>query len=238
MKKVERGLGVTPASVSDYRELARKRLPRQFFDYVDGAAYQEVTADRNLEALADLELRQRILRDVSNVDTSCRLLDRDLAMPLILAPIGLAGCFARRGEVQALQAANSAGIPFCLSTVGICSIEELQRVATAPFWFQLYVIRDRSCAQDLMRRAQAAGCDTLVFTVDLPILGERYRDIRNGLSGGAGFVGSLKRGLDILSHPRWLWDVALRGTPLVFGNLIEAVPNASSLSDFKAWVDS
>ena len=231
-------LNISPASVNDYRRLAEKRLPRQFFDYIDGASYQETTAHENLRAFDKLKLKQRILKDVSDVQTGCNLLGKDLDMPLVLAPVGLAGCYARRGEVQVLKAANNANVPFCLSTVGICSIEELAAQASAPFWFQLYVIKDRSFAIDLMQRAAKAGCDTLVFTVDLPVLGERYRDIRNGLSGGYNWLGGLKRGWDIVSHPGWLWDVAIKGKPLMFGSLSEAVPDANSLGDFKGWVDS
>ncbi len=230
-------LNIAPACVNDYRELARKRLPRQFFDYIDGCSYQETTGHNNIQAFEDLQLRQRVLRDVSNIDMSSQLLGQQLKLPIILAPVGLTGCFARRGEVQALKAANNAGVPFCLSTVGICSIEELQQVATQPFWFQLYVIKDRQFCIRLLNRAKAAGCDTLVFTVDLPVLGERYRDIRNGLSGAASITGKLKRAWDIVSHPSWLWDVPIKGQPLSFGNLQEAVPDANGLSDFKSWVD-
>lgn len=236
-------LNIAPASVDDYRTLAQKRLPRQFFDYIDGAAYQEKTAQDNLNAFQQLRLKQRILRDVSDIDTRCQLLDSTLDMPLILGPVGLTGCFARRGEVQAMKAAQSAGVPFCLSTVGICSIDELAREAqvqqtNAPFWFQLYVIRDHDYAITLMEKALAAGCRTLVLTVDLPIVSERYRDIRNGLSGQNNVMGLLKRGWDILSHPAWVWDVPVKGKPLIFGNLADAVPDASSLVDFKGWVDA
>lgn len=235
------GLNIAPASTEDFRLLAKKRLPRQLFDYIDGGSYQEVTLKNNLSAFSNIHLRQRILRDVSNIDLSCSLLNKQLAMPIVLAPIGLAGCYARRGEQQALTAANSANIPFCLSTVGICSIEELRAKTKQNFWFQLYVIRDRSFALKLLARAKQAGCDTLVLTVDLPVLGARYRDIRNGLSASkasAQLLGKLKRGLDIASHPKWLWDVAIKGKPLTFGNLVDAVPNANSLDDFKGWVDS
>jgi len=235
------GLNIAPASTEDFRLLARKRLPRQLFDYIDGGSYQEITLKNNLSAFANMHLRQRVLRDVSKIDLRCTLFNKQLDMPIVLAPIGLAGCYARRGEQQALAAANSANIPFCLSTVGICSIEELQAKAQQTFWFQLYVIRDRSFALKLLARAKQAGCDTLVLTVDLPVLGARYRDIRDGLSASkasAQVLGKLKRGIDIASHPKWLWDVAIKGKPLTFGNLIDAVPNANSLDDFKGWVDS
>ncbi|MCP4272258.1 MAG: L-lactate dehydrogenase [Gammaproteobacteria bacterium] len=231
-------LDIVPVTVEDYRRLAEKRLPRPFFDYIDGASYQEKTAAANISAFENLQLRQRVLSDVSNIDTRCQLFGNSLDFPLILAPVGLTGCFARRGEVQALKAANKANIPFTLSTVGICSIDELEQVATAPFWFQLYVIRDRSYAVKLMQKARAAGCDTLIFTVDLPVVGERYKDVRNGLSGDVDIFGKMRMGFNFLSHPKWLWDVAIKGRPLKFGNLVEAVPNAVTLKDFKGWVDS
>jgi len=231
-------LNLAAASVDDYRRLAEKRLPRQFFDYIDGAAYQEHTAAANINAFDNIQLRQRVLRDVSKIDTSSELLGSTIDMPLILGPVGLSGVFARRGEVQALKAANKAKLPFCLSTVGICSIEELQTVATDPFWFQLYVIKDRSYAIKLMHKAVAAGCKNLILTVDLPLVGERYKDVRNGLSGKLNSLGAFRQALDIISHPKWLWDVAIKGKPLVFGNLIEAVPDANQLKDFKTWVDN
>ncbi len=232
-----KSLNIAPASINDYRQLAEKRLPRQLFDYIDGGAYQEITLQENSNAFNKIYLKQRILHNVSHVDTRCALFGESLSMPAILAPIGLAGCYAKRGEVQALNAATQQAIPFCLSTVGICSIEELAQTQQN-FWFQLYVIKDRSYAIKLLNRAKQAGCTTLVLTVDLPVLGERYRDIRNGLSANKSLVGSLKRAVDIVTHPRWLWRVAIKGQPLVFGNLTEAVPNANSLDDFKLWVDN
>jgi len=235
---MDKSLKIAPASISDYRRLSKKRLPRQLFDYIDGGSYQEKTLQANVNAFDQVQLKQRILRDVSNIDTSTELFGEKLAMPVILAPIGLAGSYARRGEVQALKAAQQQNIPFCLSTVSICSIEELQAQTHQKFWFQLYVIRDRSYAIKLLQKAKQAGCTTLVLTVDLPVLGERYRDIRNGLSSNTSLWGSLKRGLDIARHPRWVWDVAIKGQPLVFGNLTDAVPDAHSLNDFKAWVDN
>lgn len=231
-------LNLAPASVDDYRKLAEKRLPRPLFDYIDGGAYQEKTAAANVSAFEQLQLRQRILKDVSRVDTSCDLFGIELDMPLILGPVGLAGCYARRGEVQAFKAANAAKIPFCLSTVSICSIDELNQASPVPFWFQLYVIKDRSYATKLMQRAREAGCNTLILTVDLPLVGERYRDTRNGLSGGTSLLGNIRKTLNILSHQRWFWDVAIKGNPLKFGNLIDAVPDANGLDDFKGWVDS
>nr|MBP6637341.1 alpha-hydroxy-acid oxidizing protein [Sulfuritalea sp.] len=154
MNEATRGLGLVPATAADYRELARRRLPRHLFDYIDGAAYDEVTAGENLRGFQRLTLRQRVLRDVSSLKLSTRVLGQDLALPVVLAPIGIAGAFARRAEVQAARAAAAAGIPFCESTVSVCSIEEVGAATTAPFWYQLYVMRDRGFARELMQRAQ------------------------------------------------------------------------------------
>ena len=238
MKNDTRGLGLAPATAGDYRELARKRLPRFLFDYLDGAAYEELTAGENQQAFRRLRLRQRVMRDVSRLNLSTRVLGQDLALPLILAPLGLAGAMARRAEVQAARAAEQAGVPFCESTVSICSIEEVRTATRAPFWYQLYVMRDRGYTRELLARAQAAGCPVLVLTVDLAVMGARYRDTRNGMSGELPLGGKLAKAWDLLSHPHWLLDVAIKGKPLTFGNLTAAVPDARSLPAFKAWVDS
>ena len=229
---------LVPASVSDYRLLARRRLPKAFFDYIDGGAYNELTLAANRNDLDALKLHQRVLRGASNIDTSTTVLGEQLAQPVILGPVGLAGLYARRGEVQAARAAQAAGVPFCLSTVSICSIEEVSAANTAPFWFQLYVIRDRGYATELLARARAAGCTTLVFTVDLPVFATRYRDVRNGMTGGASLSGRLAKIWDLVRHTGWLLDVPLGGKPLTFGNLAQAVPSARSLEAMKGWVDA
>jgi len=184
---------VKPASISDYRELARRRLPRFLFDYIDGGSYDERTLRANTGDLADIALRQRVLRDVSGIDLSTELFGGKLAMPVALAPIGLAGMNARRGEVQAARAAEAAGIPFTLSTVSACSIAEVRRGVERPFWFQLYMIRDRGFMRDLLAAAREAGCGALLFTVDMPVPGSRYRDLRSGLAGAPGLAGQLRR---------------------------------------------
>lgn len=238
MNDETRGLGLAPATADDYRELARHRLPRHLFDYLDGAAYEETTAAANRDGFRRLQLRQRVLRDVSRLKLSTRVLGQDLALPVVLAPLGLAGAMARRAEVQAARAAEAAGVAFCESTVSICSIEEVRAATTVPFWYQLYIMRDRGYARDLMARARAAGCEVLVMTVDLAVMGARYRDVRNGMAGGLSLGGKLSKAWDLLSHPQWLLDVAIKGKPLMFGNLTTAVPDARSLPEFKAWVDS
>ncbi|MCB9387949.1 MAG: alpha-hydroxy-acid oxidizing protein, partial [Microthrixaceae bacterium] len=162
-------LNLTPASVRDHRREARRRLPRQLFDYIDGGAYEESTLRANENDLGAIELRQRVMRDVSDIRLSTVVLGGDLRIPVVLGPVGLGGMFARRAEVQAARAAESFGVPFCESTVSICSIEEVAEATSAPFWYQLYVMRDRSYAEDLMARAAAAGCEVLVLTVDLAV---------------------------------------------------------------------
>ncbi len=234
----DRPLGLAPASVRDYRELARRRLPRQLFDYLDGGAFEESTLRANVEDLDAIRLRQRVLRDVGSLRLGTEVLGRPLALPVILAPVGLAGMFATRAEVAAARAAEEAGVVFCESTVSICGIEEVAEATTAPFWFQLYVMRDRDYTADLMRRAAAAGCDTLVLTVDLAVVGERYRDVRNGMIPSLRPLPKLRRGLDLLMHPRWVSEVGRGGRPHTFGNLERAVPGARSPEAFKTWVDA
>lgn len=227
---------IAPASIEDYRTLAQQRLPRQFFDYLEGGAYAEQTCRENITAFSQIHLRQRVLKDVSERDLSATLLGQPFALPVVLGPVGLAGLNARRGEVQAARAAKAAGVAFCESTVSLCSIEEVA-ATDAQLWFQLYMLKDRGYAIELLQRAQRAGVDVLVFTVDLAVLGARYRDVRNGIAGSSGLRAKLSKVVDLLSHPQWLWDVPIKGKPLVFGNLAAAVPNAKSLPAFKQWVD-
>ena len=225
---------LAPASVLDYREIAERRLPRLLFGYVDGGSYDENTLRANREAFARIRLKQRILRDVSSLDTRTTLLGRELALPIALAPIGFAGMMARRAEVQAAQAAEAAGVPFTLSTVGVCPIEEVRRGTGRPFWFQLYMMRDRGVVKAMLERAQDAACDALVFTVDLPVLGKRYRDLRNGLGAPLPLFGRLRFALDFATHVRWVYDVGLRGRPLTFGNLEHVTP-LRGLFDLLQW---
>ncbi len=232
----DRPLGLAPATVSDYRELARRRLPRQLFDYIDGGAYDESTMRANVGDLDRVLLRQRVLCDVSERDQATEVLGQRLAMPVILAPVGMAGMYARRAEVQAALAAQAAGVPFVESTVSVCGIEEVAAAVETPPWFQLYVMRDRDYAQDLMRRATAVGSPVLMLTVDLAVIGARHRDTRNGLVGSQGLWSAVRRGLDYVSHPHWAVGVGLRGRPHTFGNLENAVPGASTPAAFREWV--
>ena len=234
----DRNLRLAPATVSDYRELARRRLPRQLFDYVDGGAYEEATMRANVADLGEVLLRQVVMRDVSVRDQSVEVLGERLALPILLAPVGLAGMLAPRAEVQAARAAEAAGVPFVESTVSICPIEEVAGATRTPPWFQLYVMRDRGYAEDLMARARAVGSRVLILTVDLAVVGARHRDTRNAVVGNPSAWPKLLRGLDIATHPRWIATTAVGGRPLTFGNLEKAVPEARSPAAFRDWVDS
>jgi L-lactate dehydrogenase (cytochrome) len=220
---------LAPASVSDFRILAEKRLPKVLFDYVDGGAFEEATLAANRTDIQRISLRQKILRDVSSIDTSTTLFGQTLSLPLVLAPVGFAGMMARRGEAQAARAAEVAGIPFALSTVGICPIEEVRQATKAPFWFQLYMMKDRGVVREILARAEAAKCGALLFTVDLPVMGTRYRDIRNGMGAQLSKSG-LKMAWGFASHPGWLYDVGVKGQPLSFGNLSGALKGRTSLA--------
>ncbi|HEY1590564.1 MAG TPA: L-lactate dehydrogenase [Solirubrobacteraceae bacterium] len=236
--RADRPLGLAPATVLDYRELARRKLPRQLFDYIDGGAYEECTLAANVDDLERLLLRQVVMRDVSARDPSVEVLGERLALPVILAPVGLGGMFARRAEVQAARAAESAGVPFIESTVSICSIEEVAAAKSTPPWFQLYVMRDRGYAEDLIARAKAVGSPVLVLTIDLAVVGARHRDTRNAVVGEPSLWGKVRRGIDLVSHPEWIRDVPVGGKPLTFGNLEKAVPGARSPTAFREWVDA
>jgi L-lactate dehydrogenase (cytochrome) len=224
------------ASISDYRELARRRAPHFLFEYVDGGSYDEVTLGRNQSDLREIALRQRVMRNVSQLDLSTVMLGRRSRLPVALAPIGLAGMLARRGEVQAARAARDFGVPFTLSTVSACSLEEVTRAVTDPIWFQLYMIRDRGFMRDLIARAQAAKCSVLMFTVDMPVPGARYRDYRSGLAGASGIAGSLRRIGQAMRRPDWAWDVGVMGRPHKLGNVAPVLGKRSGIDDFFGWM--
>jgi len=227
---------VIAACVADYRELARRRLPRVLFDYIDGGSYGEVTLRRNVEDLEAIALRQRVLRDVSTISLATEWFGQPLSMPVALAPVGMAGMYARRGEAQAARAAQAAGVPMILSTVSVCDLSEVKAATGEAPWFQLYMIKDRAYMADLLARAAGLGVKVLVFTVDLPVPGARYRDYRTGLFGGNAAKTFLKRGLDGALHPDWVQDVWLRGRPHSFGNIAAAIPDARGIMEFWPWV--
>jgi len=219
---------------SDYRIAAQKRLPPFLFHYIEGGAGAEYTLRRNEQDLQEVALRQRVLRNMDELDLSSKLLGEQLPLPLALAPVGLAGMFARRGEVQAARAAASLGLPFTLSTVSICSIEEVASNINRPLWFQLYVFKDRGFMHHILERAKAAGVRTLVFTVDLPVTGVRYRDAHSALSGP---FAQLRRSLQLIAHPTWAWSVGIKGRPHDFGNIAAWRGQASRLSEYFGWLD-
>ena len=218
---------------TDYREAARRRLPRFLFDYIDGGANSEHTLRRNVEDLAGIALRQRVLRDVEALSLETELFGRKLAMPVALGPVGLTGMYARRGEVQAARAAAAAGVPFTLSTVSVCPIAEVQAASSAPIWCQLYVLKDRGFMRDALERAQAAGVQTLVFTVDMPVPGSRYRDRHSGMSGPGAPV---RRVAQAMTHPNWAWNVGLRGRPHDLGNISAYRGHPTALEDYIGWL--
>ena len=218
---------------TDYREAARRRLPPFLFHYIDGGAYAEHTLRHNVSDLSDIALRQRVLRDVADIDLGTTLFGRSLGMPVVLAPVGLTGMYARRGEVQAARAAASKQVPFTLSTVSVCAIDEVQRQSPAPIWFQLYVLKDRGFMRDALERAQAAGVETLVFTVDMPVPGARYRDAHSGMSGPNA---AWRRMLQAVTHPRWAWDVGIHGRPHDLGNISAYRGAATGLADYIGWL--
>lgn len=220
------------SSANDFREAARRRVPRFLFDYADGGANAEETLRRNVSDLAGVALRQRVLKDVASIDLKTTLFGQEIALPVALGPVGISGMYARRGEVQAARAATAAGIPTCLSTVSLCSIEEVARVAD-PFWFQLYVIRDRGFMRDLIARAKVAEARALVFTVDMPVPGSRYRDAHAGMSGP---YAPLRRVMQAIGRPRWSWDVGMRGRPHMLGNLLPVLGKDSGLNDYMGWL--
>lgn len=217
----------------DFREAARRRLPRFLFDYIDGGSNEEGTLAGNRTDLESVNLRQRVLRDVSSVSLETTLFKERQALPIALGPVGISGMLARRGEVQAARAAKRSQIPFCLSTVSICDIDEVTRGGGAPIWFQLYVIRDRGFMHDLLAAAKSAGCSALVFTVDMMVPGIRYRDARSGMSGP---YASLKRAAQAFAHPGWAVDVGLRGRPHRLGNLHPVLGSKDGLGDYMGWL--
>lgn len=221
-----------PVTAADFRELARRRLPRFLFDYIEGGAVIEESLAWNRSDFSELRLKQRVMRDVSRVDTSTSLLGREVSMPLALAPVGLAGMMARRGEVLGARAAEKAGVPFTLSTVGVCPVEEIHAAVSEPCWFQLYMLRDRGIVESILQRVWDGGVRTLLFTVDLPIPGMRHRDRQNGMLGGA----PLAKALQLAARPRWLWDVGIRGKPHAFAHFRDNVADPNDFASYFALV--
>lgn len=220
-------------SITDFRALAKQRIPRAIFDYADGGAYEELTLRRNAADLDALAFRQRVMVDVSSVSTATTLLGQPVSMPLAIAPTGLAGLFHADGEIHGAKAAEAFGVPFCLSTMSICSIEDVHAVTSKPFWFQQYLMRDRGFNQELMDRARSAGCSALVLTLDLQVQGERRRDLKNGLTIPPRLT--FRNLLDVASKPCWALQV-LFGKRRSFGNLAGRIGGASGLHTLSEWI--
>ncbi len=220
-------------SVADLRELAKRRVPRAFFEYADRGSYEETTLRANREALARISLRQRVMRNVDNRSLATDIVGQPVSMPLAIAPTGLTGLQRGGGEILGARAAAKAGIPFCLSTVSICSIEQVHDAVKTPFWFQVYVMRDRGFTRELIERAKAAGCTALMLTADLTVQGQRHREIKNGLSVPPRIT--LHNLLDMLSKPRWAWSM-LHAPSRSFGNLKGRIENTDSLTTLAQWI--
>ncbi len=218
---------------TDYRAAAQRKLPPFLFHYIDGGAYNEQTLRRNTADLADIALRQRVLKNMSELSLETQLFGETQAMPVVLGPVGLSGMYARRGEVQAARAADKKGIPFTLSTLSVCPIEEVAPAIARPMWFQLYVLKDRGFMRNALTRAQAAGVKTLVFTVDMPVPGARYRDAHSGMSGPNA---AARRLLQAIAHPQWAWDVGLNGKPHDLGNISAYLGKPTTLEDYMGWI--
>lgn len=225
----------TVTCIEDLRDLARRKVPRAFFDYADSGSYNEETLRANRADLEAIKLKQRVLVDVSARSLATTIVGQKVSAPLVLAPIGLCGMQHGNGEILSAQAANEAGIPFTLSTMSICSIEDVAEATRKPFWFQLYVIKDRGFSKAILERAVAAKCNALVLTVDLQVLGQRHRDIKNGMTVPPQIrLGNL---IDVATKPAWAWSI-LNGKRKTFGNLAGHVKGMENVNSLAAWIGS
>jgi L-lactate dehydrogenase (cytochrome) len=223
------------SSVAGYRAAARAKLPRFLFEYLDGGSYAESTLRDNVGDLASLHVRQRVLRNVADISLSTALFGEQYAMPIGLAPVGLGGMYARRGEVQVGRAAKQARIPYIISTVSLCPLQEIICESACDVWFQLYVLKDRGFMRHTLEHAQSLGVTKLVFTVDMPVPGTRYRDMHSGMSGR---FGPLRRLLQACGKPGWAWNVGLRGRPHDLGNISHYLGKPTQLDDYIAWLSA
>lgn len=221
-----------PLTIADLKSLARRRVPKMFFEYADSGSWTEGTYRANEDDFAAIKLRQRVMVDMTNRSLKSTMIGHDVAMPVALAPTGFTGMQHADGEMLAAKAAEEFGVPFTLSTMSICSIEDVASVTTKPFWFQLYVMRDRDFVQNLIDRAKRAGCSALVVTADLQILGQRHKDIHNGLSAPPKFTP--KHVWQMATRPQWC--LGMLGTKRrTFGNIVGHAKNVSDLSSLGSW---
>ena len=221
------------SATTDYRAAAQAKLPPFLFHYIDGGSYTETTLKNNVGDLQDIALKQKVLNDMSELSLEHDVFGEKLSMPLVLSPVGLTGMYARRGEVQAAKAAEKMGIPFTMSTVSVCPIEEVTPAIKRPMWFQLYVLKDREFMKNVLERAKAAGVTTLVFTVDMPTPGARYRDMHSGMSGP---YAEFRRVMQAVAHPSWAMDVGLLGKPHDLGNISAYRNKTTKLGDYIGWL--
>jgi L-lactate dehydrogenase (cytochrome) len=221
------------SSATDYREGARRRIPPFLFHYLDGGAGAEQTLRANIDDLQQVKLRQRVLKGSEQLDLSTEWFGVKYDLPVALAPVGLTGMYARRGEVQAARAAAERNVPFIQSTVSVCPLKEVASASNRPIWFQLYVLKDRGFMRDVLQRARELGATTLVFTVDMPVPGARYRDAHSGMSGASG---PRRRMWQAMMHPRWAVDVGLLGRPHDLGNISAYRGHATGLEDYIGWL--
>ena len=220
-------------TIDDLKQLAQKRVPKMFYDYADSGSWSEQTYQRNESDFQRIKFRQRVAVDMSNRTTRTKMIGHDVAMPTALAPVGLTGMQHADGEILAAQAAAEFGVPYTLSTMSVCSIEQVAEKSPAPFWFQLYVMRDHDFAKRLVERAKAAGCSALMLTLDLQILGQRHKDLKNGLSTPPKLT--LKNIANMATKPRWC--LGMVGTKnRQFGNIHGHVDGVSNLSSLSSWV--
>jgi len=224
----------TVANIEDLREIAKRRVPRTFFEYVEAGSYDELTLRANRAALDAMELRQRVMTDVSSRIKATSIVGEPVSLPIVLAPAGLTGALYPNGEICAARAAQACGVPFCLSTMSVCSIEDVAAAVDKSFWFQLYLMKDRGFSRSLIERARSARCPTLVLTMDLHVEGQRTADVHNGL--GIPPRLTLANVIDIATHPRWVFGM-LRSKEFTFGNLKDAIRDSGNLGAMSEWVE-
>jgi L-lactate dehydrogenase (cytochrome) len=220
------------ANVDDYRQKCKSRLPRFLYDYISGGSYQENTLRANIVDLQATLLRQRVMVDESHLNFSVRLWDQELSLPVVLGPVGMAGMYSSRGEVKAANAARAVGIPFTLSTMGVCDVHEVAEKTGIPPWFQLYMLKDRGFVKSVIERSVAAGSKVLVFTVDLATPGRRYSEVHDGMEKDPTLLGMLGFVAQGATHPSWALDIVTKGWPLKFGTVAEAMPKGVPYGKF------
>jgi L-lactate dehydrogenase (cytochrome) len=220
------------ANIEDYRKQCEARLPRFLYDYISGGSFQKNTLRANIVELQATLLRQRVMVDESHLNLSIRLSDQAMSLPVVLGPVGMAGMYSSRGEVKAAKAAKADGVPFTLSTMGVCDVHEVAQKTGTPPWFQLYMFKDRGFVKSVIERSVSAGSKVLVFTVDLATPGRRYSEVHDGMEKDPTLLGMLGFVAQGATHPRWALDIVTKGWPLKFGTVAEAMPKGVPYGKF------